>query len=305
MNQPILIAIVIVTYNRCELLKKNLASIDKQIADIYIIDNNSSDDTHSVVEEFRLNSGRNIYYHNTCQNLGGAGGFRVGCEMALQSENPYTHLWLTDDDVIFSNDCLSQLAPYIDCETILQPMRMYENGDCAEESSTKIDLKSFFILDHKRCSIKNSPFAFADEPFSIDMVPFEGPLIPVDVFDNIGLPDESFFIFSDDLDFSIRAKKAGFKITCVPNAKIIRMLRHSTSFRLKSWKDYFRYRNFFRIQYVYGENVFVRNRPLIIFALALLLNFFLLDFQAITMLKDALVDSRKNPMKLNGKYLPG
>jgi GT2 family glycosyltransferase len=45
-------------------------------------------------------------------------------------------------------------------------------------------------------------------------------LIKTDVIRNIGLFDESYFCYWEDADYCIRAKKAGYKVCCVPKSKI-------------------------------------------------------------------------------------
>lgn len=47
-----------------------------------------------------------------------------------------------------------------------------------------------------------------------------GMLIKREVLKRIGLLDEKYFLYYDDSDFSVRAKKAGFKLLFVPQAKM-------------------------------------------------------------------------------------
>lgn len=53
-----------------------------------------------------------------------------------------------------------------------------------------------------------------------DWVTFCCALIHRDVFEKIGLLDERFKFTGEDVDFCVRAKKAGFEIKVVENAKI-------------------------------------------------------------------------------------
>ena len=45
-------------------------------------------------------------------------------------------------------------------------------------------------------------------------------LIPLGVFDKIGLLDETFFLYAEDVDFIARAVGAGFRVVFVPDAVI-------------------------------------------------------------------------------------
>ena len=218
------VAVVLVTYNRADMLRDNLKSLRNQGKLTYfIIDNNSSDHTFDVVSDFNQSVSDSVFYFNTRSNLGGAGGFAFGCEKVLNHHLAFSHIWFTDDDVVFSDECLSQLSMYADQQTILQPMRFAAVGSNAEASAITIDLESVFILNHKRDSVMHSSYVDCQLPFDIQNIPFEGPLIPIAIFNKIGIPDCRFFIFSDDLDFSLRALKAGFDIKCIPSAHMTRL----------------------------------------------------------------------------------
>ncbi|WP_417879642.1 glycosyltransferase [Vibrio sp.] len=303
--KPYKIASIVVTYNRCHLLTKTLASLVKQNVDtIYVIDNNSKDETYNVVSAWADKTKGRVRYVNTGANLGGAGGFALGCKLALESEEKFTHVWFSDDDVTFHHDCLEKLTPYLDKKTILQPMRYDIKGQNAEQSSTDVDLKSVWILNHKRNSIKDTHEKYNKEPFEIDFMPFEGPIVPIPVLKFTGLPDELYFIFSDDLDFALRARKLGFKIRCIPKAGMTRWVESGNSHDVASWKTYFNYRNFFRIQKLYGENRFVRNRPYLIACLVVAYCCVRFEFKKIRVILDALEDAMSYRFKYHEKYMP-
>ena len=88
---------VVVTYNRKELLEKCLNCLLNQkdaSCDVLIVDNASTDGTQDMLKgQFML---PNIYYRNTGENLGGAGGFQYGVREAMRLG--YEYLWLMDDD---------------------------------------------------------------------------------------------------------------------------------------------------------------------------------------------------------------
>jgi rhamnopyranosyl-N-acetylglucosaminyl-diphospho-decaprenol beta-1,3/1,4-galactofuranosyltransferase len=84
------------------------------------------------------------------------------------------------------------------------------------------------------------------------------------VVEKIGLPDDSFFIFYDDCDYAIRARRAGFTIDAVRDAVLVRQLDFDQQHDLSSWKGYYMYRNLFAVHFRYGENVLVRLKPWLI-----------------------------------------
>lgn len=80
------VAAVVVTYNRKELLRQNLAALLNQedySTDIIIVDNASSDGTADIIsKEFNVSQ---VVYKNTGANLGGAGGCQYGVREAKYS----------------------------------------------------------------------------------------------------------------------------------------------------------------------------------------------------------------------------
>ena len=87
-----------------------------------------------------------------------------------------------------------------------------------------------------------------------------------EVIDAIGLPDPSYFIFYDDVDFAIRARRAGFRIWAVRDAVLVRQLDFDQQHDLGSWKGFYMYRNLFVVHLRYGENALVRLKPWLIAA---------------------------------------
>jgi len=67
-------------------------------------------------------------------------------------------------------------------------------------------------------------------------------LIKREVFEKIGLYDERYFLYLEDLDFSVRAKKAGFKIIYQPKAVVWHKNAQTSGFG-SGLHDYFFTRN--------------------------------------------------------------
>ena len=100
----------------------------------------------------------------------------------------------------------------------------------------------------------------------LENVAFEGFLVRREVVDAIGLPDPSYFIFYDDVDFAIRARRAGFRIWAVRDAVLVRQLDFDQQHALDTWKGFYMYRNLFVVHFRYGENALVRLKPWLIAA---------------------------------------
>lgn len=296
---------IVVTYKRKELLSKVLNAIANQThlpEKLLVIDNNSNDGTQELVEEIKKTSSLGIIYFNTGANLGGAGGFKFGIQKAAELKPDY--IWLMDDDLVPDDTCLERLISAVDSNTICQPLRKNLDGSCAEYSPTIYNLSSPFILRPKQETVVDYINQKTTEIIPLQGIPFEGPLIPASLVDKIGLPDDRFFIFYDDLDYAIRARKAGYSINCVVNANATRLLLNNQTQDLSSWKGYFMLRNFFRIHRLHGENFLVRNRPLAITVIYVIKEFFKNNRSACKICIDAYKDHRVHDFKITRKYIP-
>ena len=100
---------IVVTYNRKEFLKENLEALINQTFnkfDLLVIDNNSSDGTDELLNEFK-NKYNNIDYIKLSENIGGAGGFNKGMKEAILRK--YKYAWLMDDDTIPCENSLESI----------------------------------------------------------------------------------------------------------------------------------------------------------------------------------------------------
>lgn len=242
----------IVTYNRKKMLIEALEALLKQtvkIQNIIIVDNNSTDGTEEMIKKHYLDNNK-IIYHKLENNTGGAGGFSKVVELSSQKE--FDWLWLMDDDVIPEPNCLELLLEEGKNTNykIIQPNRKYTQTNEYIHYPTKWN----FTNIRKRESMDFIVFNEESNSTEIVAVPFEGPLIHNEVIKTVGLPDESFFIFFDDTDFSMRAYQAGYKILLVPKAILWRQVLQKKKAKMEfsfTWRDYFYYRN---LIYFYKKN---------------------------------------------------
>lgn len=107
---------------------------------------------------------------------------------------------------------------------------------------------------------------------AVENVAFEGFMTRRSVIDDVGLPDPTFFIFYDDVDFAVRARRSGRTIWALRDAVLVRQLDFNQQHDLSGWKGYYMYRNLFVVHLRYGENPLVRLKPLLITLAVLLLS---------------------------------
>ena len=106
----------------------------------------------------------------------------------------------------------------------------------------------------------------------VQNVAFEGFMVRRDVITEIGFPDPAFFIFYDDADYAVRARRAGRRIWGVRDAVLVRQLDFNQQHDLSGWKGFYMYRNLFVVHLRHGENALVRLKPWLITLAVVLLS---------------------------------
>ncbi|MFJ9390564.1 glycosyltransferase [Nocardioides sp. NPDC101246] len=264
------VAIVVVTYNRADMLRgllDGLTKLDQPADAVIVVNNASTDHTAQVLAEAIT---PNLQVIDSPENLGGAGGFHLGTKAAV--EQGWDRLYLIDDDVVPAHDCLEVLlAQDEDC---LFSVREDKNGKLIELAALKFDLRNPLAIKPKTAAVMDTyPTRDAmPERVPVENVAFEGFMIRRTVLEEIGLPDPTYFIFYDDVDLAIRARRAGRTIWAVRDAVLVRQLDFSQQHDLAGWKGFYMYRNLFVVHFRYGENVLVRLKPWLITAAVVLLS---------------------------------
>jgi GT2 family glycosyltransferase len=255
---------VVVTYNRAALLTRmlaGLAALDHKPDAVIVVDNASTDHTATVLDGV---TDLPLQVIRPEENLGGAGGFHAGVEAAF--EQGYDRIWLMDDDVVPAPDCLDVLMA-LD-EDCLMAVREDTSGRLVEKAAVSFDLRNPLKIKPKTAMVETAYGARDRMPALVEIqnVAFEGFLVRRRVVDAIGLPDPAYFIFYDDVDYALRARRAGFRLLAVRDAVLVRQLDFDQQHDLAGWKGYYMYRNLFTVHLRYGENALVRAKPWLITA---------------------------------------
>ena len=199
------VAAVIVTYNRINLLKQCIQCLKNQTAscDILIVDNASTDNTAAWVNDY-IKDHSGVFYKNTGENCGGAGGFNIGTRWAV--ECGYRYVWLMDDDTLPQPDALEKL---LDANTLLK-------GDYGWLSSVAL------WTDGSECKMNRQKLkkSYYDYSFLLkygivqaEQATFVSLFLPVEKIRRFGLPIKDFFVWGDDIEYTRRIAVRG-RIPC-------------------------------------------------------------------------------------------
>ena len=171
------VAIVVVTYNRADLLAvmlDGLAALERPADAVIVVDNASTDHTADVLAAW-VSTGSTDGTRQVItaeKNLGGAGGFHRGVRTAYQQG--FDRIWLMDDDVVPAPDCLTVLlAQDEDC---LMSVRENTDGSLIELAATRFDLTNPLAIKPKTASVVSTYGSRAAMPARVRLenVAFEG-----------------------------------------------------------------------------------------------------------------------------------
>ena len=259
------LSVVIVNYQTFELTKNTINSILEYeypfSYEIFVVDNASSDDSLDRLKDYFKD---NVKFIVSEEN----NGFAAGNNQALRKATGRYQLLLNSDTIVWE-DTLENIYDYMEkhedvgacgCRVIL------ENGelDKACKRSFPNVKNSFIRLFHIPTKSKDDNYNLTDLPddevYEIDCLTGAFMFIRKDALDQIGLLDETFFMYGEDIDLCYRIKQGGWKIVYYGKSKITH-LKGASSKKQKSKLIY----EFYRAMYVYYkkhhafESVFIVN----------------------------------------------
>ena len=215
-----LIGIVTVTFNSGLVLPQFLDCTFKQTHQNFIlfaVDNASKDHTLCILSECQ--DGRLRIIANP-DNRGVAEGNNLGIRAALKAGCSSVLLINNDtefDATLFSqlDEGLGRLSADMICPKMMyfdEPERIWAAGGA---------FQPWLGYRIKHLGAGQIDVGQNDKAQQITYVPTCCVLIKKEVFEKIGLMDERYFVYMDDVDFMYRAMKAGIKLMYLPDAKLL------------------------------------------------------------------------------------
>ena len=259
------LSVVIVNYQTFELTRNTINSIleyDYPFSyEIFVVDNASGDDSLNRLEDYFKDK---VKFIASKEN----NGFAAGNNQALRQADGRYQLLLNSDTIVWENT-LEDIYDYMEkhedvgacgCRVLL------ENGelDKACKRSFPNVKNSFFRLFHIPTKSKDDNYNLTDladdEIYEIDCLTGAFMFIRKEALNQVGLLDETFFMYGEDIDLCYRIKHGGWKIVYYGKSKITH-LKGASSKKQKSKLIY----EFYRAMYIYykkhhaNESIFIVN----------------------------------------------
>ena len=249
------VAIVTVDFNSEKETHDCLASIEKLDTDgitleVIVIDNASK---KSFVPTKKEKKGY-IHFIRNEMNLGFSGGYNTGIHYALNLGSDY--ILLLNNDTIVEKAFLQELLKVIESDKkigLVGPKIYFAKGHEFHKDRYKkedlgnviwyagggIDWKNVLSYHRGVDEVDNGQYAKVEETGFVTGCCM---LFKREVFEKVGLLDDTYFLYFEDADINMRVKKNGYKIMFAPKA-IVWHVNAASSGVGSSLHDYFISRN--------------------------------------------------------------
>jgi len=256
------LSIVIVNYNTEKLLRGCLESVyagaNGTPFDIYVVDNNSCDRSVEMVRsEFPK--------VKVIENASNAGFSKANNTAISQTKADY--VLLLNPDTLVIGDAVDRVMRYMDAHPkvgicgckVLNKDRTLQLACRRSIPTPKV---AFFRLsglsrlfpNNQTMARYNMTYEDPERTHEVDAVSGAFLMIRREAIEEIGLLDEKFFMYGEELDWCLRAKRDGWTVMYHPEAEIIHYKGEST--KSNSRKAAF---EFYRAMYLFHKKHFAKD----------------------------------------------
>jgi GT2 family glycosyltransferase len=278
-------AVVIVTYNNALLLEQLLTDVYSQtfpVARIIVVDNASKDGTKGMIgSKFP-----HVQYIRLPVNSGSAGGYHDGIRAALDGND---YVWTLDDDGGLFSDTLENLV----------------HGLESLDDSLNVAAARDTGANHQHSM-----------PTLLEIAPWKGTLFRAEVIRKIGLPEKEYFMYGEDIEYSLRLHRNGYSIYWIPSSKAFERRQEKSSGillgkQIQTYPDAFRLYYAFRnqVQIYYRYRLYGKWLRMLLYGAKILL--FLLFVNKTAVLEKCfavvagITDGMRNRLGPNPRFMPG
>jgi N-acetylglucosaminyl-diphospho-decaprenol L-rhamnosyltransferase len=237
------VLIVIVNYRTAELSIACLRSLENEVKTaasglgrvrVAVTDNASGDDSVQELQEAVRNFGWDEWA--SIQPLERNGGFAYGnnasIRPALESSDPTDFIWLLNPDTVVRPGALASLVEFLEShpEAGIAGCRLLKPDGTPEWSAFRFPsvlgelengVRLGFVSKLLARWVVSPPAPSTTSP--CDWASGASLLIRRAVFQAIGLLDEGYFLYFEEVDFCLRARRAGWTCWYVPEAQVLHL----------------------------------------------------------------------------------
>jgi len=211
------IGVILVNWNRAADTLRCLASVLASAYDNYevvVVDNASGDGSAEAIEAAQ--PGLTLLRNPV--NAGFAGGNNLGIRHCLARGADY--VFLLNNDAVVDPSALSALA----AAAAAHPQVGFLGAKICALEDRRVVLSAGGVLrdgwQPAHCGMGEADAGQPAEPAAVDYLSGAALLAGRRAVETIGLLDEDFFLYYEDVEWAYRARRAGFQVWIVPAARV-------------------------------------------------------------------------------------
>jgi GT2 family glycosyltransferase len=218
------VAAVILNYNHPDDTLACLRALQKtdqgKMVTYFVVDNSPSPNTSALLHQ----SFPQAIYIRSPRNLGFAGGNNLAIRKILKQD--YTHLLIINPDVQVGKRFFTPLLSHFQDKdvSIVAPAIVH-----IQKNIKMYGLEGKVNWSLAKPEHRNIKKLRSNKPINCEFVTFACALISVENFHRVGLLDEQYFMYFEDVDYCLTTKRYGFKIILDPSV----IVTHHTSSSFK------------------------------------------------------------------------
>jgi GT2 family glycosyltransferase len=272
--QPLNLLIIIVNYRISELVIDCLDSLKDEVfavegcqVRVVVTDNDSGDD--SILRLQTAIQSRGWSHWASILPLERNGGFAFGnnaaIRPALESDALPDYIWLLNPDTIVRPGALTAMLAFLEAhpEIGIAGCRLEDPDGSPQRSAFRFpsvlgELEGGMKLGLVSRLLERWVVAppARDEPCPTDWVAGASMIIRRAVFEAIGLLDENYFMYFEEVDFCFRARRAGWPCWYVPSSRVVHLVGRSSgmtgrdSYRKRRPRYWFEARRYYFLKHL-------------------------------------------------------
>jgi len=246
---PVKLLVVIVNYRVADLAIDCLHSVAGQIAGIpdarvAVCENGTGDDSAQRIQQAIDDNGWGTWCSLTALdvNLGFTGGNNAILRPSMQSIDKPNYFLLLNADTIIRPNAFKALVDFMDQnpKVGIAGSRLEDPDGTPQRSAFRFQSPLGEFEGNLKLGLVSRLLhrwivapQVVDRTFETDWVSGASMIIRREVFEDIGLLDEGYYTYFDDIDFCFNAKKHGWPTWYVPASRVVHLVGQSTGVNRK------------------------------------------------------------------------
>jgi GT2 family glycosyltransferase len=261
------LTIVIVNYNTERLLRDCLQSVyggaNGTPMDIWVVDNNSRDNSVPMVRA-------QFPRVKVIENPTNVGFSRANNAVISQARSDY--ILLLNPDTLILDDAIERMVKFMNehprvgiagCKVLNRDgtlqLACRRSIPTPEVAFYRLSGLSRLFPANKTVARYNMTYESPDHTHEVDAVSGAFLMIRTEAVQEVGLLDERFFMYGEELDWCLRVKRAGWAVMYHPDAQIVHYKGESTKYNSSKAAV-----EFYRAMYLFHKKHFARDCSLLV-----------------------------------------